>query len=101
MTTVTGKTTDPSSQDSATKRKGRVNRRVIPGFGLSMGITLSYLSLLVLIPLTAVFIRTSGLTWEEFWSVISSKQVVASYKVTFGISLAAAVANFVFGLIVA
>jgi sulfate transport system permease protein len=82
-------------------RKGRVNRRVIPGFGLSLGVTLSYLSLLVLIPLSAIFIRTSGISWDEFWAAVTSRQVVASYKVTFGISLLAALANFFFGLIVA
>ncbi len=90
-----------SAGTQAGKRKGRVNRRVIPGFGLSLGITLSYLSLLVLIPLSAIFIRTSGMGWDEFWTAVTSRQVVASYKVTFGISLLAALANFFFGLVVA
>jgi sulfate transport system permease protein len=79
----------------------RLNRRVIPGFGLSMGLTLSYLGLLVLIPISAVFIRTAGIGWEEFWQVVTSRQVVATYKVTFGVAFAAALTNAFFGLIVA
>lgn len=98
---TTEETTESPPERAKQGRCGRINRRVIPGFGLSMGITLSYLGLVVLIPLTAIFIRTSGMSWDEFWSVITSRQVVASYKVTFGVSLAAAVANFFFGLIVA
>lgn len=76
-------------------------RQVIPGLGISMGVTLSYLTLLILIPLAGVFLKTSGLSWAEFWSAISSRQVVASYRVTFGVSLAAAVVNGVMGLLVA
>ena len=73
----------------------------MPGLGLSMGLSLAYISLLLLIPLSAVFIRASGIGWEEFWRVVTSRQVVASYKVTFGVSLAAAVTNGFFGLLVA
>lgn len=83
------------------RRERRINRRVIPGFGLTMGFTLSYLGLLVLIPLSAVFIRSSGLGWEDFWKAISGRQVVAAYKVTFGISFLAALTNAFFGFIVA
>ena len=79
----------------------RASRRVLPGFGLTMGITVTYLTLLVLIPLSAVFIRSSGMGWGEFWSAITGRQVVASYKVTFGISFLAAVTNAFFGFIVA
>jgi sulfate transport system permease protein len=61
----------------------------------------TYLTLLVLIPLSAVFIRSSGMGWEEFWSAVTGRQVVASYKVTFGISFLAAATNAVFGFIVA
>ncbi len=86
--------------DSSDKTK-RPNRRVIPGFGLSMGITLAYLSLLVLIPLAGVFVLTSQMTWDDFWGVVTSRQVVATYKVTFGVSFAAACTNAVFGVIVA
>lgn len=86
---------------SSSPKNKRPNRRVIPGFGLSMGITLAYLSLLVLIPLAGVFILTAQMTWEDFWRVVTSRQVVATYKVTFGVSFAAACANAFFGLIVA
>ncbi len=79
----------------------RLNRRVIPGFGLTMGFTVTYLTLLVLIPLSAVFLRTAGMGWEDFWKAISGRQVVASYKVTFGISFLAALTNAFFGFIVA
>ena len=83
------------------RKRSRASRRVLPGFGLSMGITVTYLTLLVLIPLSAVFIRSSGMGWEEFWSAVTGRQVVASYKVTFGISFLAAATNAVFGSIVA
>lgn len=92
----------PISPTSVPKRRReRINRRVIPGFGLTMGFTLTYLTLLVLIPLSAVFIRTSGMGWEDFWKAISSPQVVSAYKVTFGVSFYAALTNAFFGFIVA
>lgn len=74
---------------------------VLPGFGLSMGFTIVYLSLIILIPLSAVFIFTSQLSWAEFWNIVSAPRVVASYKLSFGASLAAAVINAVFGLMLA
>ena len=75
--------------------------RVLSGFHLSLGYTLLYLSLIVLIPLSAVFIKTFGLTFAEFWDIVSSERMVASYKLTFGASLGAALINAVFGLIFA
>lgn len=90
-----------SSADPGMLRARRIPRRVIPGFGLSMGITITYLTLMVLIPLAAVFIRTSGMGWDDFWRAITSRQVVASYKVSFGISLLAALTNAFFGFVVA
>ncbi|MBA2659520.1 MAG: sulfate ABC transporter permease subunit CysT [Nitrosospira sp.] len=74
---------------------------VLPGFNLALGFTLLYLSLIVLIPLSAAFIRTSALTWPEFWTVVTTPRVVASYRLTFGASFAAALVNAVFGLLVA
>lgn len=74
---------------------------VLPGFNLALGFTLLYLSLIVLIPLSATFIRTSALTWPEFWNVVTTPRVVASYRLTFGASFAAAMVNAVFGLLVA
>ncbi|HET6389022.1 sulfate ABC transporter permease subunit CysT [Hyphomicrobium sp.] len=78
-----------------------VNKRVLPGFGLSLGFTLVYLSLIVLIPLSAVFIKTSTMSWQEFWDVVTAPRVVASYKLTFGASFLAALINAVFGLLLA
>ncbi|OWY39551.1 sulfate ABC transporter permease subunit CysT [Xenophilus sp. AP218F] len=75
--------------------------RVLPGFGLSLGFTLSYLSLLVLIPLSAVFIRSSELSLEAFWQAAAAPRVLASYRLSFGMALAAAAINAVFGLLLA
>jgi sulfate transport system permease protein len=76
-------------------------RRVLPGFGLSLGFTLAYLSLIVLIPLSAVFIKSAGMGWDRFVDAATSPRVVASYKLSFGASLLAAAINAVFGLILA
>lgn len=74
---------------------------VLPGFGLSLGYTVMYLSLIVLIPLGALFARTLAMSWADFWSAVSSARVWASYKLTFGASLIAAIINAVFGFVVA
>lgn len=74
---------------------------ILPGFNLALGFTLLYLSLIVLIPLSAAFIRTAELTWPEFWSIVTTPRVVASYRLTFGASFSAACVNVVFGLLVA
>jgi sulfate transport system permease protein len=74
---------------------------VLPGFGLSLGITCTYLSLIVLLPLATVFARTADISWASFWSTVTDPRVVASYRVTFGASFAAALVNTVFGLLVA
>lgn len=75
--------------------------RVLPGFNLTLGYTLGYLSLIVLIPLAAVFLKTAQLPFAEFWDVVSAPRVVASYKLSFGMSLLAAAINAVFGLMLA
>ncbi|MBF6615927.1 MAG: sulfate ABC transporter permease subunit CysT [Candidimonas sp.] len=75
--------------------------RVMPGLRLTLGFTLFYLALIVLIPLSAVFLRTSTLTWAGFWEVVTSPRVMASYRLSFGASLLAAAINVVFGSIVA
>ncbi len=75
--------------------------RVLPGFGLSLGYTLAYLSLIVLIPLAAVFLKASSLSLSEFWSVVTAPRVLASYRLSFGASLLAAAINTVFGLMLA
>lgn len=77
------------------------SRRVLPGFGLSLGFTLVYLSLIVLLPLSAAFLKTSGMTLAAFWETITSPRVLASYRLSFGASLVAGALNAFFGLIVA
>jgi sulfate transport system permease protein len=74
---------------------------VLPGFDLALGMTLLYLSLIVLVPLAAVFLKTATATWPQFWETVTSPRVVASYKLTFGASFLAAIVNAVFGLLVA
>ena len=77
------------------------HHNILPGFNLSLGFTILYLSLIVLIPLSAAFIKTSSLSLHEFWIAVASPRVVASYKLTFGASLLAAVINAFFGLLTA
>ncbi len=79
----------------------RSPKRVLAGFNLTLGYTLMYLSLIVLIPLSALVFKTFTLTWEQFWAAVASPRVVASYQLTFGASLVAALVNVVFGLLVA
>ncbi|OYY81465.1 MAG: sulfate ABC transporter permease subunit CysT, partial [Methylophilales bacterium 16-45-9] len=76
-------------------------KNVLPGFNLTLGYTLLYLSLIVLIPLSAAFIKTTELSFDEFWAVVTAPRVVASYKLTFGASLIGALINAVFGLLTA
>jgi len=88
----------PVAPADATARK---RRRVLPGFGLSLGYTIVYLSLLVLIPLSAVFLKSSTLGVDAFWNAVTSPRVLASYRLSFGMSLLAATLNSVFGLLLA
>jgi sulfate/thiosulfate transport system permease protein len=74
---------------------------VLPGFGLSLGYTLFYLSLIVLIPLSGTFLKTSALSWGEFWAIVTEPRVLASYRLSFGASLLGALINGFFGLLVA
>jgi sulfate transport system permease protein len=74
---------------------------VLPGFDLALGFSLLYLGLVVLVPLSAAFLKTFTMTWPAFWDAVSSPRVVASYRLTFGASLAAALLNAVFGLVIA
>lgn len=74
---------------------------VIPGFGLTLGLALAYLGLIVLIPIGALILRTTSLSWDQFWAIATNARVVAALKLSFGASLIAACINAVFGLIVA
>jgi sulfate transport system permease protein len=78
-----------------------VRRRVLPGFRLTMGFTVLYLTLVVLIPLSTLPLRTATLTWDALWSTISDPRVVASYRLSVGASLIAATINAVFGFLAA
>ncbi len=74
---------------------------VLPGFKLTLGYTLLYLSLIVLIPLAATFWKASALTWDQFWHTVTAPRVMASYRLSFGASFLAALINLFFGLLVA
>ena len=76
-------------------------RRVMPGLNLSLGYTILYLSLVVLIPLSALVFKTFNLSWDQFWAAVTAPRVLASYRLTFGASLLAALVNAVFGLVIA
>ena len=79
----------------------RPTRRVLPGFKLTLGFTLFYLSIIVLIPLSALVFKTFTLTWDQFVFAVSSPRVMAAYRLTFGASFIAAVVNAFFGLLIA
>lgn len=76
-------------------------RSVLPGFGLTMGFTLLYLSLIVLIPLSATFLKTAAMSWSQFWSTVTEPRALASYRLSFGASLIGAAINMVFGMLAA
>ncbi len=74
---------------------------VLPGFGLTLGYTITYLSLIVLIPLAALFLKSASLPWERFWQAVTDPRVMASYRLTFGASFVAALINALLGFVVA
>ena len=74
---------------------------VLPGFGLTLGLTVLYLSLIVLIPLSGLFLKTATVSWHRFWETVSDPRAIASYKLTFGAAFAGALVNAVFGFVVA
>jgi len=79
----------------------RTKRSMLPGFGMAMGWTISYLCLIVLIPMSTVFIKSASLSWGQFWHAVASPRAMASYRLSFGASFIAALINAVFGLLVA
>ena len=101
MHAATSSTPLAAAGAAAPRRASGKAKRVLPGFGLTLGYTLFYLSIIVLIPLSALLFKTFTLTWPQFWEAISSPRVVASYQLTFGASLLAALVNLVFGLLIA
>lgn len=74
---------------------------VLPGFGLTLGLTLTYLCIIVLLPLSAIFLKTLSLTWAEFWATVTDPRVLLSYRLTFTASFLAALVNMGFGLLIA
>lgn len=89
----------PGAAAASSGRGG--SKKVLPGFGLTLGYSLTYLSLIVLIPLAALVLKTFTLTWDQFVAAVTSPRVTASYRLTFGASFIAAAVNVVFGLLVA
>lgn len=83
------------------RRGAPVSKRVLPGFGLSLGVTLFFISLVLLLPLSGLIIHTAGMGWEQFWFVVTDPRVVASYKVTALAALAASLFNAAFGVLLA
>lgn len=80
--------------------RARKVRRVLPGFGLTMGFTLCYVSLLVLIPLSTILLKSTTLSWSTFWGTVLSPRALAAYRLSLGASLLGALLNAVFGLLV-
>ena len=95
--------TDDRATELAAGQQSRRKRvfRVLPGFGLTMGVTVTYLSLIVLIPLSAAFLRSGTLGPQQFWRVVTAPRVLASLRLSFGASLMAALINAIFGFIIA
>ncbi|MDD2926677.1 sulfate ABC transporter permease subunit CysT [Rhodoferax sp.] len=91
----------PASPVAAHAAPARPPRRVLPGFHLTLGYTLFYLALIVLIPLSALLFKTFTLSWAEFWTAVASPRVLASYRLTFGASFLAALVNVFSGLLLA
>src|SRR5688572_4965404 len=76
-------------------------RRLLPGFGLTLGFTLSYLSLIVLIPLLVLFVQAAGAGWTKWWVELTNPRTLAAFRVSFGLAFLAALINAAFGLLIA
>ncbi len=92
-----GAATAPAAAPAPRRRA----RRVLPGFGLTLGYTLFYLSVVVLVPLLALLLKAFSLSWPQFWDAVAAPRVLAAYRLTFGASFLAASVNAVFGLLIA
>ncbi len=101
MTTAEGVITGAGSPLPARRRKRLPGGSVLPGFGLSLGFTLFYLGLMILLPLSTVFLKTASLPWSVFWADVSGPRALAAYRLSLGASFLAAAINAVFGLLVA
>ena len=88
-------------EEPARRKRTHRGGSPLPGFGLALGFTLLYLALMVMIPLSTVFLKTASLTWAEFWATVSGPRALAAYRLSLGASFIAASINVVFGLLVA
>src|SRR4029453_19584500 len=79
---------------------GAVQRRTLPGFGLTMGLTLTLLSIIVLIPLAGLFVKTTELSAVQFWTIITSARPLHPLKLSFGLAFAAAIVNLIMGMVI-
>ncbi|MBX9712039.1 MAG: sulfate ABC transporter permease subunit CysT [Xanthobacteraceae bacterium] len=79
---------------------GKGRRRTLPGFGLSIGLTLTWLSIIVLIPLAGLFLKTSELSLDQFWGILISRRTLNALKISFGFAFAAALVNLVMGMVI-
>ena len=98
---MSGALAAPLPSGAAAPSSSRGGRKVLPGFRLTLGFTILYLSLIVLIPLSALVLKTFTMSWDQFWAAVSSPRVLAAYRLTFGASFIAALVNVVFGMLVA
>lgn len=94
-------TTDTVPHTSPPARPRFRSQSVIPGFGITFGLTLTWLGLIVLIPLAGLFIKTADLSFEQFWSIVTAERTVNALKLSFGLSFVAALVNVVFGVLLA
>ena len=79
---------------------GTGRRRTLPGFGLSMGLTLTWLSVIVLLPLAGLFLKTFELTLDQFWDILTARRTLNALRISFGLAFLAAIVNLVMGLII-
>jgi sulfate transport system permease protein len=91
----------PGIPTAGATARARTPRSILPGFGLSLGFTVAYLGLIVLVPLAAAFLRTAGMSLHDLAAAVASPRVVAAYRLSFGASFAAGLVNMFFGLLVA
>lgn len=82
-------------------KKKKYHHHVLPAFGLSMGFTLVYLSLIVLIPIAVLFLKAATISWDDFWNIVTDRRVLASFQLTFSTSFFAAFINAIFGTLIA
>ncbi|MFN4210528.1 MAG: molybdate ABC transporter permease subunit, partial [Devosia sp.] len=76
----------------------RRSKHLLPGFGLTLGVSMLYLTIIIALPLLAMLLKVGGMGWEEFWRIVGSNRSLAAYRITFGSAFIAALFNGAFGL---